>query len=63
MAIGFVATAVACWVVPTVQSAAGWSWALACLAPGPLLGAIALDRLRRTDARPLPITVPALGST
>ena len=63
MAIGFVATAVACWVVPTVQSAAGWSWALACLAPGPLLGAIALDRLRRTDARPLPIPVPALGST
>jgi MFS family permease len=46
MALGFAATAVASWLVPVVQGAAGWSWALACLAPGPLLGALALHRLR-----------------
>jgi hypothetical protein len=50
MAVGFVLTAVANWVVPAVEGSAGWGWALACLAPGPLLGAIALDRLRRATA-------------
>jgi MFS family permease len=56
MAVGFVLTAVANWVVPAVEGSAGWGWALACLAPGPLLGAVALDRLRRA---PKPVAVPA----
>lgn len=47
LAVGFTATAVATWLVPFVQLHAGWGWAMAVLAPGPLLGAMALARLGR----------------
>lgn len=45
LALGFAATSAATWLVPLVADAAGWRWALACLAPGPALGALALHRL------------------
>jgi predicted MFS family arabinose efflux permease len=48
LALGFALTAVATGVVPLVQSAAGWTAALLVLAPGPLLGALAL---RHPDPR------------
>jgi hypothetical protein len=46
LALGFGVTGLATWLVPAVQARAGWGWGLACLAPGPLLGALALRRLQ-----------------
>jgi predicted MFS family arabinose efflux permease len=34
-------------LVPRVAQAAGWRWAFVVLAPGPLLGIVAMQRLRR----------------
>ncbi|MBN2624649.1 MAG: MFS transporter [Acidimicrobiales bacterium] len=45
LSLGFAATSAATWLVPVVADAAGWRWALICLAPGPALGALALHRL------------------
>ena len=68
LAAGFTATAVATWLVPFVQLHAGWGWAMAVLAPGPLLGALALARLGRAapaggavvpPIRSAPATAPA----
>lgn len=50
LAVGFSLTTVTIWLVPAVRDAAGWSWALALLAPGPLLGIIAMQRLQRLPA-------------
>lgn len=66
LAAGFTATAAATWLVPLVQVSAGWGWAMASLAPGPALGALALRRLGRVPAaapRPAPALrpVPALA--
>ena len=46
LAIGFTLTVATIWLIPTFASAAGWRWTFAVLAPGPLLGAIAMLRLR-----------------
>lgn len=62
LAAGFTATAVATWLVPLVQLHAGWGWAMAVLAPGPALGALALARLGRVapaGSTPAPTTRPA----
>jgi hypothetical protein len=53
------------WLVPVVHDAVGWGWALALLAPGPLLAAIAMGRLERSPRaevrtlhrRPIPVPV------
>ncbi len=42
LAFGFLLTITTMWLVPLVRDAAGWWWAFAMLAPGPLLGAVAL---------------------
>lgn len=49
LAFGFLLTITTMWLVPMVRDSAGWWWAFAMLAPGPLLGAWAL---RGLDAPP-----------
>lgn len=44
--LGFLLTSVSIELVPRVQQVAGWRYAFAILAPGPLLGAWAMLRLR-----------------
>ena len=44
---GFLLTMVSIWLVPPVSAMAGWRWAFLFLAPGPLLGALAMRRLRK----------------
>jgi MFS family permease len=45
--LGFLLTLVSTWLVPRAVEAWGWPWAFAFLAPGPLLGALAMGALRR----------------
>jgi MFS family permease len=45
--IGFLLTMVSIELVPLLVSAVGWRWAFAALAPGPALGIVAMQRLRR----------------
>ena len=44
---GFLLTMVSMRLVPPISVAAGWQWAFLFLAPGPLLGALAMRRLTR----------------
>jgi MFS family permease len=44
--LGFLLTALTIGIVPAAASLLGWEWAFAVLAPGPLLGAWAMWRLR-----------------
>jgi hypothetical protein len=37
---------VSIWLIPPVVRAIGWGWAFAMLAPGPVLGVLAMARLR-----------------
>ncbi len=46
LAIGFILTVFTIFLVPVVRDAAGWGWAFAMLAPGPLLGSWAMRRLK-----------------
>ena len=46
LAAGFVLTVFTIFLVPVVRDAAGWGWAFAMLAPGPVLGAWAMANLR-----------------
>ncbi|MFY9551442.1 MAG: MFS transporter [Thermoanaerobaculia bacterium] len=45
--IGFLLTVVSIELVPLLVAAVGWRWAFASLAPGPFLGVLAMQRLRR----------------
>jgi MFS family permease len=45
--LGFLLTLLSTWLVPRAAEAWGWAWAFALLAPGPLLGALAMGALRR----------------
>jgi hypothetical protein len=45
MALGFLLTGATIWLVPAVEQAAGWHWAFAVLAVGPLAGIVAMRRL------------------
>ncbi|HYI43905.1 MAG TPA: MFS transporter, partial [Actinomycetota bacterium] len=48
LALGFTLTVATIWLVPNVFAARfGWEWAFAFLLPGPLLGIIAMNRLKR----------------
>jgi len=54
LALGFVLTVVSIRLVPVAAGAVGWRFALVPLAVGPLLGAVAMLRLRASaDARRL----------
>jgi MFS family permease len=46
LAVGFTLTVATIWLVPVLEDAVGWRWAFAFLAPGPILGAAAMLRLR-----------------
>jgi len=48
MALGFLLTGATIWLVPAVERAAGWHWALAVLAIGPLAGIVAMLRLLKS---------------
>ncbi|WP_158747200.1 MFS transporter [Acidisphaera sp. L21] len=56
---GFLLTVVSIQLTPIVVGAVGWRYAFAFLAIGPILGIIAMDRLRRVTRRPgiVPATV------
>jgi MFS family permease len=46
LAAGFTVTVATIWLIPLLQDLVGWRWAFAILAPGPLLGVLAMLRLR-----------------
>jgi MFS family permease len=46
LAVGFTLTVATIWLIPVLESAVGWRWAFAFLAPGPALGSAAMLRLR-----------------
>lgn len=46
LAIGFTLTVVTIWLIPVIERAQGWGWAFALLVPGPLLGVLAMMRLK-----------------
>ncbi len=43
---GFALTTLTIWLIPPVVAAVGWRWAFATLAVGPVLGVVAMGRLR-----------------
>ena len=45
--IGFLLTMASIEIVPRIARVAGWRWAFVVLAPGPLFGILAMQRLRR----------------
>ena len=53
LAIGFVLTVFTIFLVPVVRDTAGWGWAFALLAPGPIVGAVAMHRLEQGEPMPL----------
>ncbi|MDH3753740.1 MAG: MFS transporter [Acidimicrobiia bacterium] len=53
LASGFVLTVATIWLVPVIEEAAGWGWAFAALAPGPVLGVLAMQRLGRLERVPI----------
>ncbi len=46
LALGFTLTVATIWLIPLLQDAFGWRWAFAFLAPGPILGVVAMLRLK-----------------
>jgi len=46
LAVGFSITVATIWLIPILQEAIGWRWAFAFLAPGPLLGILAMVKLK-----------------
>ena len=53
-AIGFLLTVVTIQLVPVVADLIGWQYALLLLAPGPLIGAVAMSALRARQHHPYP---------
>ena len=47
LAAGFTLTVFTIFLVALIRDAAGWGWAFALLAPGPILGAWAMRSLER----------------
>jgi MFS family permease len=48
LAVGFTLTVATIWLVPILERDVGWRWAFAFLAPGPLVGTLAMWRLAAT---------------
>jgi MFS family permease len=46
LALGFTLTVITIWLIPVIESAHGWGWAFALLAPGPALGVVSMLRLK-----------------
>jgi MFS family permease len=55
LAFGFLLTVSTMWLVPLVRDGAGWWWAFAMLAPGPLAGAWAMRGLVEDERRGEPV--------
>lgn len=53
LAVGFTLTVATIWLVPIWEESFGWRWAFAFLAPGPIVGVIAMLRLKRLP-QPIP---------
>jgi MFS family permease len=47
MAVGFALTVPTIWLLPFLEEEVGWRWAFVFLVPGPVLGILAMLRLRR----------------
>ena len=47
-ALGFLLTLGSIWLVPRIAASTSWQWAFIVLVPGPVLGTIAMGRLRRS---------------
>lgn len=45
LAVGFTLTVATIWLIPIIEAALGWTWTFAFLAPGPILGIVAMLRL------------------
>lgn len=43
---GFTITVATIWLIPILETVLGWRWAFAFLAPGPILGILAMLRLK-----------------
>jgi hypothetical protein len=54
LAVGFTLTVATIWLIPVLERDVGWEWAFAFLAPGPLVGTLAMLRLAGADDPPLP---------
>jgi MFS family permease len=50
LAVGFTLTVATIWLIPVFEHAVGWRYAFAFLAPGPMLGVLAMLRLRASSA-------------
>ena len=48
LGLGFVLTVLTIWLVPIARDLVGWRWAFLLLVPGPVVGIIAMLRLRRS---------------
>jgi MFS family permease len=46
--VGFALTTISIWLLPPIVATVGWRWAFATLAIGPLLGVVAMAKLRAT---------------
>jgi MFS family permease len=46
LAVGFTLTVAMIWLIPLLESTFGWQWAFAFLVPGPILGVLAMLRLK-----------------
>jgi MFS family permease len=46
MAFGFLLTGAMIWLIPVAEQLVGWRWAFVVLAAGPLIGIVAMRRLR-----------------
>jgi uncharacterized membrane protein YraQ (UPF0718 family) len=46
LGIGFTLTVATIWLIPLLRDVVTWRWAFAFLVPGPLLGIVAMLRLR-----------------
>jgi MFS family permease len=53
LAVGFSLTVVTIWLVPVLESEVGWRWTFVVLAPGPLLGIVAMMVLLASPERRL----------
>jgi MFS family permease len=52
--LGFALTTLPIWAVPVLADAVGWGWAFAFLAPGPVVGILAMRGLARARIRASP---------
>jgi MFS family permease len=53
LAAGFTVTVATIWLIPQLEALLSWRWAFAFLAPGPILGIIAMLRLNAHEAGPV----------